>query len=88
MRVLKDKVKRQQAREELYAKLDQVGVLPAEAIKQLRRILSLNQEDFAKKMGISLSALRRIEQKHSQYNISTLQKILDQFDLQLVVKLK
>ena len=86
MRVLKDKKKRQELRADLYRRLANEGVGLPETIKQLRRILSLSQPEFAEKTGISLSALRRIEQGHKSYNLSTLEKILGYFDLKLVVK--
>jgi len=86
LRVVKEKLKRQKIRTELYDRLAGSGVSIPETIKQLRRILSMNQTQFAEKMEISLSALRRIEQGHGNFNWATLNKILEQFDLNVVVK--
>lgn len=86
MAVLANKKKRQQIREALYKELKENGVSIPETIKKLRAILSMDQENFAKMVGISVSALRRIEQGHENYKISTLTKILQKFNLRLNIK--
>ena len=86
MPVLADKKKRQRIREGLYRNLKTEGVSIPDTVKKLRKILSLDQRKFAESVGISLSALRRIEQNHDNYKMSTLTKILGKFDLVLVVK--
>ena len=86
MTKLADKDKRKVLRKNLYEKLEREGVTIPQAIKDLRRIMGLNQDEFAKRIGISLSALRRIEQGHDNFNFETLNKILNPFSLKLVVK--
>lgn len=79
-------MKRKALRKKLYEKLETEGVLIPRAIKDLRRIMGLNQGDFANRIGISLSALRRIEQGHDNFTFDTLHKVLQPFSLQVVVK--
>ena len=86
MPVLRNKVRRQAVREELYAKLADGGVEIPEAVKQLRKILGLSQVEFAKKIGVSLSTLRKVEQAHGNTTLATLAKIFDPFQLRLVVR--
>lgn len=88
MTKLVDKDKRKILRKNLYEKLEADGVMISQTIKDLRRIMGLNQDEFAKRIGISLSALRRIEQGHDNFTIETLNKVLNPFSLMLVVKKK
>jgi predicted transcriptional regulator len=86
MPVMRNKKSRQELRERVYLGLATEGLGVAETIKSLRAILGLGQDEFAKKMGVSLSALRRIEQGHNDYRMMTLIKILNQFSLEIKVK--
>ena len=85
MAILEDKKKRQEIRSILYKDLASGGVPIPETVKKLRKILSMDQNRFSKEVGISLSTLRRIEQGQDNYKLSTLQKILEKFDLNLVI---
>jgi len=86
MAVLKQIEKRKQLRRELYNSLYAEGVPIPLALKTLRKVLSWDQERLAKEAGVSLSALRRIEQGHSNVRLETIEKILARFDLSIVVK--
>jgi DNA-binding XRE family transcriptional regulator len=80
------KAKRNELRRELYVKLDAEGESVSETCKKLRRILGWDQAKLAKVVGISLSALRRIEQGHQKIRLDTILKVLDHFKLRLMVK--
>ena len=84
---MKDKDKRKQLRTDLYERLEDGERIPI-AIKDLRRILSLDQESFSKLVGIGVSTLRKIEQTNSNFSITALQKVLDKFDLEIVIRKK
>jgi len=86
MTKLVNKDKRKTLRKKLYEKFATDGVTIPQTIKDLRRIMGLNQSEFAARIGISLSALRRIEQGHDNFTIETLNKILQPFSVVLVVK--
>jgi transcriptional regulator with XRE-family HTH domain len=85
MPVLKDKAKRNELRRELYAVLDARGESLPATIKGLRKILALDQEAFAEYVGISLSALRRLEQANGNVTLKTIEKVLKRFNLELNV---
>ncbi len=86
MPLLRDKQKRLNMRAELYRRLDAEGVELSVATSELRKILGLSQAQFAEKVGISLSTLRKIEQESGNVTLETLARIFDMFDLRLVVK--
>ena len=88
MTLLKDKSKRNELRRNLYETMESSGQDIPTAVKTLRKILAKNQQDFSKFVGISLSALRRIEQDSGNVTLETIEKILDKFSLKLVVKIK
>jgi DNA-binding transcriptional regulator YiaG len=85
MAILKDKGKRQKLRQDLYERLDREGVSLSLAIKELRKILGLNQAEFAKLVGQSLSTLRKVEQANGNVTMKSVQKILTKFSFELVV---
>ena len=85
MPLLKDSEKRRKLRSELYEKLND-GVKIPEALKSLRSILSMSQDDFAKHCGISVSVLRRIEQDKGAYSIESLNRILSKFSFEIVIR--
>lgn len=84
MTVMKDREKRQKIRRELYDRLER-GASISEVIKDLRRVLSMDQQKFATHCEIGIKTLRAIEQKKN-YQVESLQKILDKFTLELVVR--
>ena len=86
MPLLEDKEKRQAIRKKLYEGLSCEGVEISKTIKMLRKTVGRDQPDFAAWVGISLSALRRLEQGHEHFQAQTLLKILKKFRLKLVVK--
>jgi len=57
-------------------------------VRILRQILAQDQKTFAAAVGISLSALRRIEQNTGGVRLDTLGKILNKYSLELRVKAK
>jgi DNA-binding transcriptional regulator YiaG len=85
MPLLKDKTKRNELRRAFYAALDSRGEPLPTAIKTLRRILAMDQQAFCQYVGISLSALRRIEQGHSNVTLATVRKVLEKFGFELNV---
>ena len=87
MPLLKDKEKRQLLRSELFQRLE-TGEDIATTIKDLRKILGMDQQAFAALTGIGLSTLRRIEQRSANYSMKSLQKILEAFSLELVIRSK
>lgn len=86
MATLKNKEKRQELRHDLYNRLETVGVPLPQTVKDLRKILGINQADFAKMIGQSLSTLRKIEQNSGNITLGSVEKILEKFSLELVVK--
>jgi DNA-binding XRE family transcriptional regulator len=84
-RITKDKTERNNIREEFYKKVDNGTVVPREAVRVLRKIMGLTQPQFAKKMGVSLFALRAIEQGNGNPTVETLEKLIEIGDLALVV---
>lgn len=88
MPVLRDKKKRNEIRHQFYQKLANEGETIPDAIKTLRKILAMDQQKFADHVGISVSTLRKIEQDNSNVNLDSIQKILQQFSLKLMIKTK
>lgn len=88
MALLRDKNRRNEIRRSLYEKLEVQGEAIPETIKTLRKILAMDQARFAKHAGISLATLRKIEQQTGNVTLETLEKILDKFSLEIVVKVK
>ena len=86
MTVLKSIEKRQAIRSQLYDALKNDGLTISEVFIRLRKILGLNQSDFAAKYKISISTLRRIEQENGNVTIATVKKVLEKFSLKLLVK--
>lgn len=88
MPVVKDPKTRQSLREDLYANLNTSGLPISVTVKQLRKVLAKSQPEFAEFVGISVSALRKIEQEAGNVSLATLDKIFDKFSFKLVVKHK
>lgn len=53
------------------------------AVKAMRRISRLTQEEFAKHRGISLPTLKQIESGKGQPKVETLNKVAEIFGLEL-----
>lgn len=87
MPVLKNSEKRKELRADLYERLLSGERIPV-VLKDLRRVLAMSQEDFSKFCGISLSVLRRIEQDKGGYTMDSLNRILEKFSFELVVRKK
>ena len=87
MPVLQDKAKRQQLRRDLYQRLES-GESIARTVKDLRAILSMDQSQFSQYIGVSVSTLRKIEQEKGNYSVVILNRILEKFSLEIVLKLK
>ncbi len=85
MPVLKNKETRNKIRHDFFLDISKRGEKISASVKILRKISGMDQNNFAKFIGISISALRRIEQENGNVNISTLLKILDKFNLELRV---
>lgn len=69
--------------DELYAGV-QTGTLElSEAVKAMRRISGLNQEDFARHRGISVQSLRLIESNAGNPTVATLNKVAKVFGLKV-----
>ena len=64
MPVLKESKKRKELRKSLYQRL-QVGEDVSTVIKDFRSVMSMEQQAFADYCGLSVSALRKIEQKQN-----------------------
>ena len=88
MTLLRNKSARTNLRTQLYEKLETSGMPLAETVKTLRKILAKDQESFSSEVGISLSTLRKIEQKGAAVSLTTIGKVLDRFGLELVVRVK
>lgn len=88
MPIIRDKQKRNEIRTKLYQALETDGMEPPNVVKSLRKMMAKDQEAFANHIGISLATLRKIEQKRGNFTIDSIRKILDRFDLELVVKTK
>lgn len=88
MTLLRDKAKRNSMRSDLFARLEEAGVPLAETVRALRKILAKDQATFSEEAGVSLSTLRKIEQESGGISLETARRILDRFDLELVVKRK
>jgi transcriptional regulator with XRE-family HTH domain len=57
-------------------------------VKSLRKMMARDQAAFAEHIGISLATLRKIEQNRGNITMDSLRKILDRYNLELVVKSK
>jgi DNA-binding XRE family transcriptional regulator len=83
--ILRKKTTRNEIRRAFYDELGKGGKPLPEAVKTLRKILAYDQDQFAAYVGISVSALRRIEQNKDNVKLSTIAKVLDKFRLRLMV---
>ncbi|WP_141730804.1 helix-turn-helix domain-containing protein [Oligoflexus tunisiensis] len=88
MPIVRDKQKRNEIRATLYQALSTNGMEVSDVVKSLRKMMAKGQEAFADHIDISLATLRKIEQKRGNFTMDSIRKILDRFDLVLVVKTK
>lgn len=87
MPALRNKKARQKLREEFYERVKEKPVTPDIAVKTFRKILGLSQEEFAKKQGVGLLALRQVETSKGNPTVETLKKLLAGSGLGLTVSL-
>ena len=72
----------------LYEDLAADGIRIPDLVKSLRKMLAKDQPAFAKQVGISLATLRKIEQDRGNVTMDSVRKILDRYDLDLVVTVR
>ncbi|MBM4254116.1 MAG: helix-turn-helix domain-containing protein [Deltaproteobacteria bacterium] len=72
----------------LYEDLAADGLRIPDLVKSLRKMLAKDQPGFAKQVGISLATLRKIEQDRGNVTMDSVRKILDRYDLDLVVTVR
>lgn len=84
MPVIRDTKKREEVRRKLNENL-KTGEDVSTTIKSLRTMMAMDQVSFAKYCSVSLSALRRIEQKNGNYQVATLEKLLKAFGLKIAI---
>jgi transcriptional regulator with XRE-family HTH domain len=88
MPIIRDKQKRNEIRTQLYKALETDGMEISDVVKSLRKMMAKDQNSFADYIGISLATLRKIEQNRGNITMDSIRKILDRFELELVVKTK
>jgi DNA-binding XRE family transcriptional regulator len=88
MPIIRDKQKRNEIRAKLYENLAGDGLKIPDLVKSIRKMLAKDQATFAEHIGISLATLRKIEQNRGNMTMDSVRKILDRYDLELVVKTK
>jgi DNA-binding XRE family transcriptional regulator len=86
MPIIRDKQKRNEIRAKLYENLAGDGLKIPDLVKSIRKMLAKDQAAFAEHIGISLATLRKIEQNRGNMTMDSVRKILDRYDLELVVK--
>lgn len=86
MPIIRDKKKRNAIRTQLYENLEGDGLKIPDLVKLLRKMIAKDQAAFAEHIGISISTLRKIEQDRGNMTMESIRKILDRYDLELVVK--
>ena len=79
-------VKPKLSREDVFDLLARENVPIANALPLLRKSVGKNQVDYAGLTGVSLRVLRAIEQGKGNPTVETMEKLLQPFNLQLVVK--
>jgi uncharacterized protein YegP (UPF0339 family)/DNA-binding transcriptional regulator YiaG len=67
----------------LYADLDAGAIGLPEAIRGMRKISRLTQQEFAKHRGISVQALKQLEQGKGNPTVETLNKLASVFGLEV-----
>ena len=82
---LKDKEIRKKTREELYKAVAAGDIDVAQAAKMVRIIYGLNQDEFAKKVGVTRKTISLIETGKGNPGIQVLKKILKPMKLKLTV---
>ena len=78
------KEERQELRRQLYDDLDAGRLTIAEAVRRMRAVTGMTQDEFAQRIaGISVPALQRIERGDANPRLDTLQKIGRNFGLEV-----
>lgn len=88
MTLLRQKTLREKIRHDLYRDLEAEGVSIVRTFKDLRKMLAQDQTSFSKMVGLSLATIRKIEQEGGNVTLASLQKVLDKFSLELVVRIR
>lgn len=70
-------------RESLYEDVRKQALGLSEAVRRMRRISRLTQEEFARHRGISLPTLKQIESGKGNPKVETLNRIAEIFGLEL-----
>ncbi len=84
-RISVNKERRSKLRTEFYERIDKGGVTPRDAIRTLRKISGLTQEQFAATVNVSPLTLKSIEQGKANPTQATLERMLAIGDLVLTV---
>ncbi|NBX17993.1 MAG: XRE family transcriptional regulator [Proteobacteria bacterium] len=84
-RISVNKSNRAKFRTEFYERIDKGGITPRDAVKALRKISGLTQEQFASTVNISPLTLKSIERGAANPTQATLERILSIGDLVLTV---
>lgn len=82
---LKDKEIRKRTKEELYKAMETGDIDVAQAVKMVRIICGLNQDEFAKKVGVTRKTISLIETGKGNPGIQVLKKILKPMKLKISV---
>ncbi len=56
----------------------------AEFVKQRRKLVNLSQEEFAERVGVALTVIRKIEQGKTNLNLDKVNHVLAMFGHELV----
>ncbi len=77
--------KSEKARDELYQLVEEGKLTLAKASKLIRIIYQLNQSQYAKKIGVSVETVIKIESGQANPTLETVKKILRPMKLQLII---
>ena len=81
----KKKLMRQQHRIEFYKRVDEGSLTPREAVKLFRKVLGMNQIEFAQWANVPKKTLLDFEQGKGNPTMQTLEKMLKGSGLELKV---
>ncbi len=79
---------RSEARDQLYELIDDNLIDIPMAIKLIRKIYGLGQDEFGKKVGVSKKTVTNIETNSGNPTINNINKLLSPMKLQLKVRRK
>ncbi len=84
----KSGAEREQLRQDFYHWIDSGGFNINEAVRRFRKLLAMNQREFAKHVGISARILMAFEQGSGNPTIQSLEKMLKGSGLKLSLRRK